>query len=122
MKNLRSQSPVSNLLVLQLLTDRTTIDILNAVAAKVTSSNDIKELLGLTPKQYYVRRSRLMEAGIIKRTRAKFTLTSFGQLIYQELVKITTAMRHSRELILIDEQKHLVDKLILDDKIKKLFA
>ena len=132
MKNLRSQSPVSNLLVLQLLTDRTTIDILNAVAAKVTSSNDIKELLGLTPKQYYVRRSRLMEAGIIKRTRAKFTLTSFGQLTYQALVKIAKAFRHSRELVIIDtiksiagmprnEQKDLINNLNLDDEIKNYF-
>ena len=130
MKNFDSPSPVQ---VLQVLSDRTSVDIINAVAENVSDSGNIRELLGLTTKEYYIRRSRLLKTGIIKQKNAKLTLTSFGQLIYQALLKIATAFRHSRELIMIDaiksiagmphnEQKDLIDKLILDDEIKKLFS
>jgi DNA-binding transcriptional ArsR family regulator len=129
MKNLDSPSPVQ---VLQVLSDPTSVDIMNAVAENVSDSGNIRELLGLTSKQYYMRYSRLLKIGIIKRKNARLTLTSFGQLIYQALLKIATAFRHSRELIMIDaikstagmphnEQKDLIDNLILDDEIKKLF-
>ena len=130
MKNVDSPSPIQ---VLQVLSDRTTIDIMNAVAENVNDSGNIRELLGLTSKEYYLRYSRLLKTGIIKRKNAKLTLTSFGQLIYKALLKIATAFRHSRELIMIDaikstagmphnEQKELIDNLILDDEIKKLFS
>jgi DNA-binding transcriptional ArsR family regulator len=129
MKNLDSPSPVQ---VLQVLSDPTSVAIMNAVAENVSDSGNIRELLGLTSKQYYMRYSRLLKIGIIKRKNARLTLTSFGQLIYQALLKIATAFRHSRELIMIDaikstagmphnEQKDLIDNLILDDEIKKLF-
>lgn len=128
-----SPSPVQLLQVLQVLSDRTSVDIMNAVAESVTTSGNIRELLRLTSKQYYIRHSRLLKTGIIKRKNAKLTLTSFGQLIYQALLKIALAFRHSRELRMIDtiksiagmphnEQKDLIDSLILDDEIKKLFS
>lgn len=130
MKNVDSPSPVQ---VLQVLSDRTSIDIMNAVAENVRDSGNIRKLLGLTSKEYYMRYSRLLKTGIIKRKNAKVILTSFGQLIYQALLTIAIAFRHSRELIMIDaikpiagmphnEQKDLIDNLILDDKIKKLFS
>ena len=130
MKNVDSPSPVQ---VLQVLSDRIFVDIMNAVAENVSDSGNIRELLDLTSKEYYMRYSRLLKVGIVKRKNAKLTLTSFGQLIYQALLKIATAFRHLRELIMIDaikstagmphnEQKDLIDNLNLDDEIKKLFS
>jgi predicted transcriptional regulator len=133
MKNLHAPSTVSTLQVLDVLSDRTSVDIMNAVAEKVTSPDNIRELLGLTTKQYYVRYSRLLKTGIIKRKHAKLTLSSFGQLIYKALLIIASAFRHSRELTMIDaiksiagmpdnEQKDLIDNLNLDAEIKELFS
>lgn len=102
MKKLDSPSPVQ---VLEVLSDRTSVDIMNAVAENVSDSCNIRELLGLTSKEYYLRYPRLLKTGIIKRKDAKLTLTSFGQLIYKALLKIATAFRHSRELIMIDAIK-----------------
>ena len=130
MKNLLSTSSVSTLQVLQVLSDRTSVNILNAVAENVTNSGSIRELLGLTSKEYYVRYSRLLKSGLIKRKNTRLILTSFGQLTYQALVKIAKAFRHSRELVIIDtiksiagmprnEQKDLINNLNLDDEIKK---
>ena len=106
---------------------------MNVVAENVSDSGNIRELLGLTSKEYYLRYSRLLKTGIIKRKNAKLTLTSFGQLIYKALLKIATAFRHSRELIMIDaiksvagmphnEQKDIIGTLILDNEIRKLFS
>lgn len=130
MKNIHSPSPVQVLLI---LSDRSSVEIMNAVAENVTNSGNIRELLGLTSKEYYVRCSRLLKTGIVKRKNARLTLTSFGQLIYQALVKIAIAFRHYRELIMIDaikstagmphsEHKDLIHNLNLDDEIKKLFS
>ena len=58
MKNLKS---VSNLQVLDVLSDRISVDILNAIAQKVTTSDSIIKLLGLTHKQYYTRHSYLLK-------------------------------------------------------------
>ena len=69
---------------------------------------------------------------ILDQTRhSQLTLTSFGQVIYQSLLMIGTACKHSSELLIVDavmatrgipdnEQKVLIDKLILDPRIKKL--
>jgi hypothetical protein len=74
MKNLKS---VSNLQVPDVLSDRISIDIFNAIAEKVITSDNITLLLGISQKQYYTRHSRLLETGLIKRKHGVLTLTSF---------------------------------------------
>jgi len=131
MKNLQAGSSVSTLQVLDVLSDRISVDIFNAIGEKVTASDNIIQLLDISSRQYYTRYSDLLRTGLIKRTHSVLTLTCFGQLIYHSLLIIATACRHSSELIMIDavkstsgmpdnEQKDLIDKLILDPRIKKL--
>ncbi len=131
MKNLPAGSSVSTLQVLDVLFDLISIDIFSAIAEKVTTSDNIIQLLRVSGKQYYTRHSDLLKTGLIKRRHSVLTLTSFGRLIYQALLIIATACRHSSELMMIDavkstagmpynEQKDLIDKLIRDPKIKKL--
>ena len=131
MKNLQAISSVSTLQVLEVLSDRTSVDIFNAIAENETTSDNIIQLLGVSNKQYYTRYSDLLRTGLIKRRHSVLTLTCFGQLIYHSLLIIATACRHSSELIMIDavkstsgmpdnEQKDLIDKLICDPRIKKL--
>ena len=130
MKNLMS---ISTLQVLDVLSDRISIDIFNAIAEKVTTSDNIIQLLGISQKQYYTRYAKLLEIGLIKRKHSALTLTSFGRLIYQALLTIATACRHSSELTMIDvvkstagipehELKNVIDKLIGDLGMKKLFS
>ena len=133
MSKLKSAGTVSTLQVLDVFSDRISFDIMNAISEKVTTSDNITDLLGLTRKRYYTRHSRLLKKGLIKRKDTKLTLTSFGQLIYQALLKIAIAHRHSLELRTIDavkstagipdhEIKNLIDKLVLDAGIRKLFS
>jgi hypothetical protein len=131
MKNLQAGSSVSTLRVLDVLSDRISIDIFNAIAEKVTTSDNIIQLLGISAKQFYTRHSDLLKTGLIKRRNSVLILTSFGRLIYHSLLIIATACRHSSELIMVDavkstagipdnEQSDLIDKLIRDPGIKKL--
>jgi predicted transcriptional regulator len=133
MRKLESTGPVSTLQILDVFSDRISFDIMNVISEKVTTSDNIRDLLGLTRKQYYNRHSSLLKRGLIKRKDTKLTLTSFGQLIYQALLKIAIAYRHSLELRAIDavkstagiphdELKNLIDKLILDAGMKRLVS
>ena len=133
MRKLKSAGPVSTLQVLDVFSDRISFDIMNANSEKVTTSDNIRDLLGLTRTQFYNRHSMLVKRGLIKRKDTELTLTSFGQLIYQALLKIAIAYRHSLELRTIDavkstagiphdELKNLIDKLILDAGMKKLVS
>jgi predicted transcriptional regulator len=133
MKNVRAGSSVSTLQVLEVLSDRISVDIFNAIAQKVTSSDNIIKLLGITDKQYYTRHSDLLKTDLIKRRHRQLTLTCFGQVIYQSLSMISTACKHYSELIGIEavkstpgiphnEQKDFIEKLIPDPRIKKLLG
>ena len=71
MKNLKS---VSTLQVLDVLSDRMLIDIFKAIAEKVTTSDNITQLLGISQKQYDTRHTKLLETGLIKRNTAYLLL------------------------------------------------
>ena len=77
MKNVRAGSSVSTLQVLEVLSDRISVDIFNAIAQKVTTSDSIIKLLGLTHKQYYTRHSYLLKTDLIKRRHSQLTLNMF---------------------------------------------
>ena len=133
MKNLQAGRSVSTLQVLEVLSDRISVDMFNSIAEKVTTSDNLVRLLGVSPRQYHTRQSYLMKTGLIRRRHGVLTLTSLGYLIYRALLILASACRQSLELMMIDavkstggiprnEQKDLIDKLILDPPIKKLFS
>ena len=131
MKKVLAGSSVSAPQVLEVLSDRISVDIFNAIAENVTTSDNIIKLLGVSSKQYHTRYSDFLRTGLIKRRQSVLTLTCFGQLIYHSLLIIATAFRHSSELMMVDgvkstgaipdnEQKDLIDKLIRNPSIQKL--
>ena len=96
------------------------VDIFSTIAEMVNTSENIRQLLGVSAKQYYMRQSYLM-------------ITTFGQLIYRAILIIASACRQYSELLIIDavkstagipskEQNDLIDKLIIDPQIKKLIC
>ena len=63
MKNVQAGSSVSTLTlqVLDVLSDRISVDLLSTITEKVNTSENIRQLLGVTAKQYYTRQSYLMK-------------------------------------------------------------
>lgn len=93
-------------------------------------SEDFKQVLGLTRKQYYSRCSRLVKLGLIKRKEKTLVLTSLGDVVYQLQIKIARAAEHPWKLKVIDaltefpenEQKNVMNKLFTDPEMRKLIS
>jgi hypothetical protein len=58
----------------------------------------------LTRKQYYVRLSGLIDAGLIKRYKGKYSLTSFGRVVYGSLMTIGNALDHHPKSVAMIER------------------
>ena len=124
---------VSNLQILQVISDWICINILNILAKDTTNSEKLMKLMNLTRKQYYDKSSRLLKIGLIRKENREFNLTSFGQLVHHSQLKIASALEHSSELKAIDvlrsdpgmsedQQNSIIDKLIDDPEIKMLIT
>jgi hypothetical protein len=133
MKKSKPASPISNLDVLEAISDQLSMDIVTAISNNVTNSENLMQILDITHKQYYSRSSRLLNIGLICRKNGEIILTSFGQLVYKAQLKIATAFSHSSELRMIDviksnsgmsedEQNRIINKLLNDSELKNLFA
>jgi hypothetical protein len=126
-------APVSNIDVLEAISDQLSMDIITAISNDVTNSDNLMQILDITPKQYYFRTSRLLNIGLVSRKNGEIILTSFGRLVYKAQLKIASAFSHSSELRMVDaikthsgmtgdEQKIVIDKLLGDPELKNLVA
>lgn len=124
---------VSELQVLEVISDQISIDILTAISNNVTNSDNIMQILDLTRKQYNSRCSRLSNIGLVGKQDGEIMLTSFGRLVYIAQLKIAHAFSHSSQLRMIDaikshsglpedQQKIIIDKLLDDSQLKNLVA
>lgn len=76
---MKTQSPsISRRQVLDAISDNESLEIFYAIATNVKNVE-----LKMTRKQYYVRLSRLIEAGIIQKKNNTYCLTSFGKVIFE---------------------------------------
>ena len=131
MKDKTKSTTVSNLQILQVISDKVTLDIFNAIAKNPETSDSLEQKLDLTYKVYYSRAAKLLRSNIIKREGGKYLLTSFGKLIHEAQLKIASAVELSRQLRLVDsvmsnieipyeERKEVIDKMIDNPLIKAL--
>ena len=68
----------------------------------------------LTRKQYYVRISGLIDAGLIKRYKGKYSLTLFGRVVYGSLMIISNALDHHSKSVAMRTKtsRKEIDKLV----------
>ncbi len=102
----------------------------NAIALANMNSNILISKFQLTRKQYYSRISDLSNAGLIKRKKGRYLLTSFGHIVYKAQELIGHAVENSSKLKVIDsidssefppsERNKLIDTLINKNEIKKI--
>ena len=87
--NHSATAPPSITSVLKKISDDKALVLFNSIA--VSSNNDryipLKEM-NLTTKQYYSRISGLMDAGLIKRHKGKYSLTLLGEVVYDTQMTI----------------------------------
>ena len=119
--------------VLKTIADDKSLTLFNTLALSTGDNDIITSTLGLARKQYYSRLSALLKAGLVKRERGKYSLTTFGIIIYhtQEIIgkavdqywklKAIDSIRASGNGEMPQEQFHTVfDKLISNQEIKNI--
>ena len=68
--------------VLKTIANDKSLVLFNTIALSDCDSDICIRGLELTRKQYYSRLSALLKAGVVKRVRGKYSLTTFGVIVY----------------------------------------
>jgi hypothetical protein len=119
--------------ILKTIANDKSLVLFNTIALSNYDNDICIRALELTRKQYYSRLSALLKAGVVKRVRGKYSLTTFGIIVYhsQELIgkavdqywrlKAIDSIRASTNAKLPQEQFHIIiDKLIANQEIKNI--
>lgn len=84
--------------IIRTISNRKSLKLFKIIATEGGTSESLIPKIGISRKEYYLRLSRLSEAGIIKRKDNRYCLTIFGGLIYGiELTLADAVHRHSAE-------------------------
>src|SRR5215469_11432632 len=117
--------------VLKTIADDKSLVIFNTIALSSAGTDVFVNTFGITRKQYYSRLSSLIKAGLVRREKRKYSLTTFGIILYycQDMIgravdeywklKAIDSIRSSVNGELSPEQFHTIfDKLIANQEIK----
>jgi predicted transcriptional regulator len=119
--------------VLKAIADDKSLVIFNMIALSSAGSNVVVSTLRISRKQYYSRLSSLLKAGLVRREKGEYSLTTFGIILYYSQKIIGRAVDQYWKLQAIDsirslgngelppEQFHTIfDKLIDNQEIKHI--
>jgi hypothetical protein len=136
--NLRPKTPSLDY-ILKKISDHETLTLFNTIALS-NEDRDSEHLKGMnmTAKKYYLRISRLMDSGLIRRHKGKYSLTLLGKIIYDTHMTINQALNYYWKLKAIEsihpstsgtegrlakeELSKLIDTLIDNRQIKDILV
>jgi hypothetical protein len=116
--------------VLKAISDELSLELLRIVTFTKPNTEIIISKTKLTRKQYYSRMSTLIKVGLIKKINGKYTLTTFGKVIYYKaLIIMENATSSYWVLKAIDslemsndfpaeERKNVINSLVDNQEIK----
>jgi hypothetical protein len=123
--------------IISAISDDKALSLFKAVAlSKNDSTRTLITKLRLTSRQYYSIMIRLMRAGLVKRISGKYSLTSFGKVIFSTLVEIETVIikyhwklkvvdsiiRSANAELSVEECQRIIDSLIDNQEIKAILV
>ncbi|MDQ6666601.1 MAG: hypothetical protein M3Y53_00055 [Thermoproteota archaeon] len=131
MRNMKSECLAE---FIKLISDDKSLLIFNTIFLASGDSSDILiNQLKLTRKQYYSRITRLVKAGLVKRQKGRYFLTSFGKVIYDAQRLLGNAVKNYWKLKAIDslggannesipeeERNKIIDQMINNRQIKEI--
>ncbi|MFL6441743.1 MAG: hypothetical protein ACJ702_07285 [Nitrososphaeraceae archaeon] len=112
---------------LKAIADEKTLTLFNVIAAEGGNTDTLRKKATFTRKQYYMRISVLMKAGLIRRSNGIYSLTSLGKVVHTAQSLVGEAVDNYWKLKAIDsiessennnnafsteERKNLMDSLI----------
>jgi len=87
-----NKTMISKAGILDALSDKEMLKILDVIASCDSKSDILITRLNLTRKQYYSRMSSLVHAGLAKRDKGRYFLTSFGKVIHNAQASFETSI------------------------------
>jgi predicted transcriptional regulator len=112
--------------VLMALADRKSLEIFSSIAQGMAKINTLRQIKGLSRKQYYSRTALMLKNGLIKRRNGYFSLTTLGIIVYHAQLEVDCAVRNYWKLNAIDsiqalqgmdkEERAKLIKIIIDDE------
>jgi hypothetical protein len=121
---------------LKAIADEKTLALFNAIAVQGGNTDTLRKKASFTRKQYYMRISALIKAGLIRRSNGIYSLTSLGKIVYcaQNLIgeavenywKLKAidsieSSRYKKDSFSVKERKQIMDSLIeKDSEIKDI--
>jgi hypothetical protein len=119
--------------LLKTIADDKSLLLFNMIALSNGDTDVFLRSSGLTRKQYYSRLSTLLNAGVVKRVKGKYSLTTCGVILYHAQELVAKAVNHYWKLRAIDSIKVsgsgelpqdqlyvIIDKLIANQEIKNI--
>jgi len=119
--------------ILKAISDSKSLDLFSSIAQGSGESETLKETKGLSKKQYYLRTRQLLKTGVIKRLKGRFSLTSFGVIVYHAQLIVEKGMNNYWKLKAIDsiqssaeigehERTKLIKTIIDDSGIERILV
>ena len=91
--------------ILKRISDEKTLALFNSIATSEGDRSAKLRKVSLTSKQYYIRISGLTDAGLIKRHKGKYSLTSLGKVVYDSHMIISKVLSYYSKLRTIESIK-----------------
>ena len=119
--------------VFESLSDNVSLELFTTIAHESINSVVLRNKMKITRKQYYSRLSKMMKAGLIKRSSGKLVLTAFGKIVNEVQMTVQNASKNQWKLRAIDsielsdelpkeERKKLLESLIDNRQIREILS
>ena len=119
--------------VFESLSDNVSLELFTTIAHESINSVLLRNKIKITRKQYYSRLSKMMKAGLIKRSSGKLVLTAFGKIVNEVQTTVQNASKNQWKLRAIDsielsdelpkeERKKLLESLIDNRQIRDILS
>ena len=119
--------------LLEAIADSKSLEIFRDIAKGTVESEILKKKEGISKKQFYMRTRQMLNAGIIKRVKGKFSLTNFGVVVYHGQLVMEKGVKSYWKLKAIDsiqeseqigenERLKLIKTILDDDAIENILV
>jgi hypothetical protein len=119
--------------VFESLSDNVSLGLFTTIAHESINSVVLRNKVKITRKQYYSRLSKMMKAGLIKRSNGKLVVTAFGKIVYKVQETVENASSNQWKLRAIDsielsdelpgeERRQLLESLIDNKQLREILS
>ena len=130
--------PISLANILGAISNENALAVFKTIADTKGDTDILRTKLNITRKQYYSRISGLLQTGLVKRKNGRYSLTVFGELVYDAAMTLEKAFNNNnywklkaidsfeitpdqRHELSIVERNKIIETLLRDDeKIKDI--